>query len=207
MKEKEAKFINGALAQFLGGAAKSAGDPYDLGQVCIQSFLARFNSALKKDDKPDGSNFSGIYTLFPVYNENGFLVLQVGGYQYDFANKEYTDRNRYLCLDVQNKKTLTLENVLEPNVDMLPKLLEKTFRAKYQLEPGKKTGDLFTTDKMPLTDNVILTNKGLIFSYYPAKIFRESEDISELQEMRLFLSYDELQSLLKPEFRARIGIK
>jgi len=207
VKEKEAQFINKAVTQLLGGGGKSSSDAYNLAQAVFQQFFAGFHSALNKKEKPDGSNFSGIYTLFPVYNENGLLVLQVGGYQYDFANKEYTDRNRYLCLDVQNKKLLKLDDIIEPNNDLLISLLEKAFRNKYQLEPGRKISELFITEKMPRTDNFILVNKGLIFSYYPAKIFRDSEDISELQEMRLFLSYDELQNLLKPDFKARMGLK
>ena len=61
-------------------------------------------------------------------------------------------------------------------------------------------------DKMPLTDNFMIVNKGLLFSYYPAKIFRDTEDIAELQEMRLFLSFEELRSMLKPDFINRIGL-
>lgn len=153
-----------------------------------------------------GTNFSGNYTVFPVYEDDGFLVLQKGGFQYDFENKEYTDRNTYLCLDLKNRKTLKLNDVLDVNNDLLTSLLEKAFRKKFQLEPGKKLSDLFNSDKMPMTDNFILVNKGLIFSYSPVKIFHDSEDISELQEMRIFLSYDELGSMLKPEFKKRIGL-
>ncbi len=207
VNEKDAQFITKAVSQFLGGNGKGLSDPYDLSRAVFQQYFLGFNSTVKKGEKLDGSTFSGIYTLFPVYNDNGFLILQVGGYQYDFANKEYTDRNRYLCLDVKNKKTLNPDDILEPNNEVLTTLLEKTFREKYQLEPGKKLNELFTTDKMPLTDNIMPVSKGIIFSYYPAKIFRESEDISELQEMRLFISYTELHSLLKPDFKARIGLK
>lgn len=206
MKEKDAQFIHKALAQFMGGG-KKAGEGNDLARVVFQSFFQGFNSAVHDGETLDGSSFSGIYTLFPVYNEHELLVLQVGGYHYDFGNKEYTDQDRYLCLDVKNRKTLKPEDLLEPQKEALAALLEKTFRKKYDLEPGKKLADLFATDTMPLTDNIIPVDKGLLFSYYPAKIFKDSEDISELAEMRLFVPYEELQSMLKPDFKNRMGLK
>jgi hypothetical protein len=207
MKKKDAVFINKAVAQFMSSPAISVKDTHDLPDACFQRFFTEFKTSVKEGKEVNGGSFTGQYTLFPVYNDNGFLVLQKGGYQYDFENKEYTDRYLYLCLDVKNKKTLKLDDVLVPNNDALTGLLENAFRKKYRIEPGKKLSDLFISDKMPLTDNFIIVNKGLIFSYSPTKIFRDDQDISQLQEMRLFLSYDELNTMLKPEFKNRIGLK
>ncbi len=201
MKEKDVAFVYNAVARFMG-IAKT---PNDLAQICLQQFLGSFDKAIHGGKEPDGSSFSGNYTLFPVYNDNGFLVLQKGGYQYDFEKNEYSDQYQYLCLDVKNKKTLALDDVLAMNNDALANLLESAFRKKYQLEAAKKLNELFNTDKMPLSNNFMLVSKGLIFSYYPGKIFRESEDIAELQEMRLFLSFEELGGMVKPEFKTRMG--
>jgi len=207
LKKKDAAFISNAVAQFMSSPRTRVKDPKDLADACFQRFITDFKTAAKEGKEVNGGNFTGKYTLFPVYNDDGFVVLQEGGYQYDFEFKEYTDRYLYLCLDVKNKKTLKLNDVLDVNNDILTPLLEKAFIKKYQLEPGKKLSDLFISDKMPLTDNFIIVNKGLIFSYCPTKIFHDDQDISELQEMRLFLSYDELGSMLKPEFKNRIGLK
>jgi hypothetical protein len=207
MSEKDAVFIGKAVARFMGGVEPRDKEAHDLAHICTQSYLSRFTAAVNKGKKLDGSSFSGVYTLFPVYSDNGLLVLQQSGYQYDFDNAAYTDQSRYLNLDVKNKRALQLDDVLVRNNDALAALLEKAFRKKYQLEPGKKLKDLFITEMMPLTDNFILVNKGIIFSYSPAKIFREEEDITGLQEMRLFLTYDELGSMLQPEFKNRVGLK
>ncbi len=207
IKEKDAVFIYKAVLAFMGNPATGAKDWHDLYNICLKKFLADFNASVNSGSEVNASNFSGNYTLFPVYNDNGFLVLQKGGFQYLFDTKEYTDRNLYLCLDVKDKKVLKLDDILTINNDALTTLLEKTFRKKYQLEPGKKLSDLFTTDKMPFTDNFTLANKGLIFSYSPSKIFRDDQDIADLQEMRIFLSYDDLAGLLKPEFKTRVGVK
>jgi len=207
MKKSDVIFINKAVAQFMSSSGISVKDPHGLPEACFRKFFTEFKASVDESKEVNGGNFRGIFTLFPVYNDNGFLVLQKGGYQYDFENKEYTDRYLYLCLDVKNKKTLKLDDILVVNNEALTGLLEKAFRKKYHLEPGKKLSDLFTSDSMPVTDNFIIVNKGLIFSYCPVKIFRDDEDISELQEMRLFLSYDELGSMLKTEFKSRIGLK
>jgi hypothetical protein len=194
-------FINKALAKFLGG--KRASGSGDLSQICIKAFLDDYMST--PANELEGQNITAQFTLFPVYNESGFLVLQKGGYQYDFKNKEYTDRNLYLNLDIKNKKTLALSDVITVNKEVLLPILEKAFRKKYQLPADKKLGDVFLGETMPFTDNFILSGKGITFSYSPAKLFRDSEDISDLQEMRIFIPYDELNSLLVPGFRMRIG--
>jgi hypothetical protein len=207
MKKTDAVFINHAVARFMSNAKASVKDPHDFPEACFRKFFTDFKVSVNEGKEVNGGTFRGIFTLFPVYNDDGFLVLQKGGYQYDFENKEYTDRYLYLCLDVKNKKTLKLDDILLVNNEALTALLEKAFRKKYHLEPGKKLNDMFISDKMPLTDNIIVVNKGLIFSYWPVKIFRDDADISELQEMRLFLSYDELGTMLKLEFKSRVGLK
>lgn len=206
MKLKDLDFITGALMHFIGASKISAINSNDFSQIFFRKFFADFKSAVNNGKEMSGSNFSGNYTLFPVYNDNKFFVLQIGGYHYDFENKNYDDRITYLCLDMMNKKKLKLGDILDVNNELLTSLLEKAFRKKYQLDPGKKLNDLFIDGKLPMTDNFILVNKGLIFSYCPAKIFKDGEDISELQEMRIFLSYDELENILKPIFKKRIGL-
>ena len=207
MKEKDAHFINKALGAFMGNTKIVVKDSRDLSEICIRTFLNNFVVAANDGKEVNASNFSGNYTLFPVYNDNGFLVLQKGGFQYLFDTKEYTDRNLYLCLDVKDKKVLKPEDILAINNDALTALLEKAFRKKYQIDAGKKLSDYFTTEKMPLTDNFTLANRGLLFSYSPSKVFKDDQDIADLQEMRIFLSYDELAGMLKPEFKVRLGVK
>lgn len=206
VKEKDAAFISKAVAQFMGGA-KEGKDSRDLPLLCVQKYMTDFRAAVSSGREATASNFTGNYTLFPVYNDNGFLVLQKGGFQYDFEHREYTDRHLYLCLDVKEKKVLKLEDVITADKDALSALLEKAFRKKYQVEPAKKISDYFNSEKMPATNNFTLASKGIIISYSPSKVFKEDQDISELQEMRIFLSYDELGSMLKPEFKNRIGVK
>ncbi len=204
---KDVMFIDKALARFMGGSESHIKDSRYFSAICFQKFFDQFRAAAKENKRLTATSFSDVFTLFPVYADNGFLVLQQGGYQYDFDKDSYTDQNRYLCLDLESRKTLQLDDILVRNNDMLSKLLENAFRKKYQVEPGKKLNTMFLTDALPVTDNFILVGKGLIFSYSPAVIFREEQDISGLQEMRLFLSYDELAGMLKPEFKSRVGLQ
>ena len=206
MKKKDAAFINEAIARFTGGPGKEAKGTDELPQLFFQPFFAGFHAAADKGKIQDGS-FNGIFMLFPVYSDDGFLVLQAGGYHYDFGSGTYTNANSYLCLDVKNRKILLAGDILIQNNDLLKKLLENAFRKKYQLDAGKKLSELFIAGTMPVTDNIILVSKGLIFSYSPATIFRENEDIADMEEMRIFLSYDELGDMLQPRFKERIGLK
>ncbi len=204
--KKDEAFIRHAVAQFAAGGKAKTGSEHLLSQSFIQHFISRFKETVQ-GGRQDGSDFTGIFMLFPVYSSDGLLVLQQTGYQYDFNSTTYTDHTRYLCLDIKNRKVLTADDMLTQNKDVLAGLLENALRKKYHIDAGKKLKDILLTDTMPVTDNVFPVCKGLVFSYSPIKVFRDDEDISGMQEMRLFLSYNELAAMLQPKFRELLGIK
>jgi hypothetical protein len=205
MKKKDVAFICKSVAHFMGGTEHGE----DLAHICNESYISRFKAAVASGEKLDASSFTSVCMLFPIYSDDGFLVLQQSGYRYDFDQRAYTDASRYLCLDMRQGKELRFDDVISASTETLSATLERALRTKFHLEPGNKLSELFIDGKsnMPVSHNIALVNKGIIFSYSPALLFKEDLDIAGLQEMRIFLSYDDLAAMLKPEFKVRLGLK
>ncbi len=146
-------------------------------------------------------NNSGMFYFMPVYNDNGFLVLEKN------LRIKKLEKNYYLNLDVNNRKQVTLNDIVISDRKKLSAMLETAVRKKYNLEAGKKLSTWFINDQMPVTDNIMIGHKGIVFCYNPGVIYNVNHDKDENNVIRVFLSYGQLSKIMKPDFRRRIGMK
>jgi hypothetical protein len=149
------------------------------------------------------TNLTGYIILLPVYNDDGFLVLEK---QTGFAPASFS----YLCLDVSNKKQLELKDIIKADNNALSSRLETAARKKYKLDAGKKLSTWFKSDKIPVTDKIMLTNTGINFCYDLSEIIPEKDYQGKFifpdAPVKIFLSYAQLHDLLTADFRKRIGM-
>jgi len=149
---------------------------------------------------------AGVNDMFPVYNDNGFLVLMKSQY----TNKFPVDDFSFLCLDVLNKRILTLNDILNIDETRLSALLEKSVRKNYNLDPNKELSAWFLFDKIPVSEKIMIGNKGINFYYaidevIPAKDYQD-KFLDRHTPIKIFLSYDDLKDMLKDDFKKRVGI-
>ncbi|WP_394334788.1 RsiV family protein [Niastella vici] len=71
----------------------------------------------------------------------------------------------------------------------------------YHLKNEEKISEHIFTETIPISDNFLLTSKGIGFSYLPNELGAYA-----LGEVFLYIPFKELDTYLKPEFKQLIGI-
>ncbi len=185
VKADEAEFIVQEQLDFLGVSRERA-----------KTWTAYLGS-LKADDS------IGMMNLMPVYNENGFLVLENESVRNE--QTAYTSRHSYLCLDIANKRRLTLNDVLIDDNEKLSHLLESSLRKKFNLD--KNLRNYFIFEKVPVTSNIRLTEQGIYFCYdFNDIVFKRDGARPGENPLKVFLPYGQLKDLLKEDFKKRLGL-
>lgn len=138
-------------------------------------------------DKPATNQMTLMY-LMPAYNDNGFLTLKM---QYGYES--YPKNEAYLCLDVEQKRMLVYDDIMENDPELLSAILGKA----YSKLKGMNAADA-TTGISP-TKNVMLTYNGIIFHY-------NNNQIAGEEYVSIYVPYSELSSLLKKDFKKRMGL-
>lgn len=169
-----------------------------LGEPGAHNNWTEFLKSLTANDLPGGN------MLMPVYNDNGFLVLEMEANR-DFG-KEYTSRHIYLCLDVLKKRRLTLNDVIHLDNEKISQLLEVALRKKFNLEKDKKLSTVFLFERVPVTGNIMLTEQGINFCYNFDEIVIKQDNLRPAKDLiKVFLPYSQLTELIQDDFKKRIG--
>ncbi len=137
-------------------------------------------------DKPATNQMTLMY-LMPVYNDKGFLTLKM---QYGYES--YPENEAYLCLDVEQKRMLAYDDIMENDPELLSAILGKAYSKL------KDTNANATTGISP-TKNVMITYNGIIFHY-------NNKQIAGEENVSIYVPYSELSSLLKKDFKNRMGL-
>ncbi|MGZ8545323.1 MAG: DUF3298 domain-containing protein [Flavisolibacter sp.] len=124
---------------------------------------------------------------------NHLLTLSGSHYSYSGgAHGMYA--TTYLVLDLQNKKRLTVDDLLDQKgKNELGRLLEKYFRIQYDLSPGEslEEGGIFD-NKIEPNANFYFTGKGIGFVYHPYEIASYA-----MGEIDIFIPAKELLPYIK----------
>lgn len=109
----------------------------------------------------------------------------------------------YTCVDLIHNRKLAISDVLDTlgGQTTLQTVLAKKFRAVYHLKNDEKISDHIFTETIPVSDNFLLTSKGIGFSYLPNELGAYA-----LGEVFLYIPFKELETYLKPEFKQLIGL-
>lgn len=145
-------------------------------------------------------NFSEIKDCNVQYNANGLLVIDYMFYTYTGgAHGMYG--NVFYCLDVDQKKILALNDVLQADSTTMENLLEKHFRTQYNIGNQPLTSVLFN-EKISATNNFYLNQKGIGFVYNPYDIAAYA-----MGPVNIFIPFSELMPYLTPAIKEKMKLK
>lgn len=147
------------------------------------------------------SHLSRSLLVRPVYNDTGFLVIK----------KYYADGDKntqdYLNLDLSRSKRLYLQDILKINDRWLSAMIEASFRAKYNMGNTAKLNQWLTIDRLPVSQKFSLSPRGIIFYYDKKSLIKDKSLVFYEPDFSIFVSYDQLRSMMKKDFAARIWSK
>jgi hypothetical protein len=126
------------------------------------------------------------------------------------ANDSYVDGGgahgmhgtSYSSFDLQNKRELGIADVLDTLTisPFISHILEEYFRKKYDLKKEVPLEEALLVPRIPMTKNVMVTSKGIGFSYVPYEIGAYA-----LGDILIFVPYKEFEGFLKPAFKKLIS--
>ncbi|GGI24697.1 RsiV family protein [Pedobacter mendelii] len=136
-----------------------------------------------------------------AYNDNGFVIIDfladayTGGAHGNYSSTMY-------CLDVFNKKQLTLNDIVKIDSNTLQSLLEKNLRKQYNIKLGDKISSFLFDDYLKPNENFYFNNNGLAFMYNPYEVASYAQG-----QIVVFIPFSELKPYLIPAFASRIDVK
>ena len=127
-----------------------------------------------------------------VYNTWPLLVIEK--YAYDFTGGAHGNWGAtYRTLDLAKKKVLTPEDIFKPGYrEVLSPMLDKAFKEKYRLNDDESLDQNLLVKTIPPNDNIIVTDKGVSFSYVPYEIGPYA-----LGQITLFVPFSGIRNVMK----------
>jgi len=189
------------------GAEKSADD---IGKILLdqkRNYLADYMKGLK--ETPDSDLKSSPYMF--SYEETSELsivytsptIISLGSYFYNYTGGAHgMYGTTYEVYDLVNKRKLELKDVINLKDSLfIISVLEKKLRRIYKLKPQQALSEVLFEDTLSsISDNFLITSKGIGFNYLPYEIAAFA-----LGEITIFIPYADLHRALRPEFLKLIG--
>jgi hypothetical protein len=137
-----------------------------------------------------------------LFNQHALLTLGYWNYWYGGgAHGNYATLLR--TYDLKSSKVVTLEDIFRDGYrTKLVPFLENAVRAQFGLNPEDALSQVLFSDEVQLTENFGLTEKGIIFDYPPYEIAAYAWG-----EIRLFIPFSDIKSLLQPDLKARYAVE
>ena len=210
--ERESDFINRSIMKLFSydGAKLATFSKLTYPKIYYKEYLAKYLSVYKTDVKKLQSNmpeqqplgdFEQNVSIVPFYNARGLLV--VGNSWYDYAGGAHGNRGEvFVNIDVKEHHVLKLTNIMEVNKTVLSNALNAAARKKFHIAKGQTLEEVFFVKTVPVTNNFIISDKGLTFCYSTYEIAAYAAG-----NIKLFVPYSSIIKLLKPEFIKRMGIQ
>lgn len=143
-------------------------------------------------------NYEQMRNIYIRYNENGFVILESLYYAYEGGAHGNYGTGMY-CLDVVNKKVLTLRDVVTIDSLTLQPILERNFRLQAGIKPNGPLTDILFENHLATTENFYFTSNGIGFIYNPYEVAAYA-----LGTINVFVPYKDLDKYLTTEFKQRI---
>ncbi len=113
-------------------------------------------------------NYARSGNVFVRYNDNGLVVLEHAYYEYSGgAHGNYG--SSFYCFDVLQNRRLALSNLIQSDSAALQRIVEQHFRTQYHLK-NKPLKTILFDDRLSLSPNFYVTNKGIGFLYNPYEV-------------------------------------
>lgn len=152
-------------------------------------------------------NSSGVWSwemdndLSVDYNQNGYVILVASGYQYS-GGAHGGAWSVFDCLDVKNKKTLALNDIVSADSSVLESLLEQQFREDYQLKATDSLTEYLFENKLMPNDNFSFDGSGLYFTYNQYEVAPYVMGI-----ISVMIPWEKLKPYINREFAQRMGLR
>lgn len=108
----------------------------------------------------------------------------------------------YTNIDLEQQRKLDIIDVMDTVAAsrVLGRLLQNEFRRAYKLKKEEKIDDYLFNDTIPVSNNFLVTGKGITFSYVPYEI-----GPYVMGNIALFIAFKDIQVYLRPEFRKLVS--
>ncbi|CAL1520957.1 DUF3298 domain-containing protein [Chitinophaga sp. MM2321] len=175
-------------------------DPQQYVKRAIDSFIRGYQLTAKDADSNELNdmsqsaswNWTAENDIKVVWNTWPLLVLEK--YTYDFTGGAHGNwGNTYKTLDLSKLKVLTPEDIFKPGYkETLSPLLDKAFRKKFNIAEDEALDQNLLVKTIPPNNNIIVTDKGVAFSYVPYEIGPYA-----LGQVTLYIPFTELSKDLR----------
>ena len=210
VNKDDADFIAAGIQRLLSFAGDTKPASQATQQDYQKAFVQNYLEGYKKDAQewmkdsipPDPLGRYECYAdIIPLYTSNGFVV--IGNQWYDYSGGAHGNHgSRYVNMDVKGKKIWQLADIMQVDSAAISRVLDAEARIKFKVPAGKAIEDILLASSVPATNNFIIADRGITFCYDPYEIASYADG-----EIKLFIPYNRLKQLLKPEFVARMGLK
>lgn len=129
-----------------------------------------------------------------LYNQKGFVVLKTDFFTYSGGAHGMYTRN-ISCFDMEQKKLLTLSDVVTIDSVQLQTLVEKYFRQQNDIAPDVALSNILFENQLPANNNFYFTPNGLGFVYQPYEVAAYAYGIIDV-----WIPYQALHPWLQPQF-------
>lgn len=170
----------------------------EIGQIFIRQKKQLLNAEKAGDEI---ETYTSGTTMRIEYRNDQLLVLHSEGYV-DNGGAHPNSFTYYTCIDLIHQRKMHITDVLDTLAGQksLHQLLEKKFRAAYNLGNDEKLSDYLFQNSIPPNDNFLLTTKGIAFQYNAYEIGAYA-----IGPIYLYIPFKEINAYLKPEFKQLIG--
>jgi Protein of unknown function (DUF3298) len=177
--------------------------PNCINQTAGQYFIANKNEFIRyfkeehKELKPsDYNGMQSIYNrdtyseLLTSYVSQNLLVFSASSYSFSGGAHRNFGTGHFV-IDMRNEKLLSLKDIISDTIALIP-ILEKAFRKFYNVDKTTSLTEagLFQ-NTIPVTDNFILTQKSLGFTYNPYEIGPYA-----MGQITIYIPLEECRSLI-----------
>jgi Protein of unknown function (DUF3298). len=162
----------------------------------------------QKNEVLNAKASEGMYELYSLSNK--LQVLYRNPRLLGLELQTYTDQGgahglyavSYTNIDLEQQRRLDIIDVMDTAAagHALNRLLQNEFRRAYHLKKEEKITDYLFNDTIPISNNFLVTGKGITFSYLPYEI-----GPYVMGNIALFIAYKDIDVYLKPAFKKLVG--
>ena len=134
------------------------------------------------------------------YNANHYVIVEQMTYEYS-GGAHGNWGSKLLVMDVQQKRILSLQDVVHASARQLQPLVEKAFRSQYKLADTDSLNTILFENQLLPNQNFYFTSQGVGFIYNPYEVAAYV-----MGQIFVFIPYTELNNYLDPEFKRRMNI-
>jgi len=204
--QAENAWLSGQIVQLIADSSAAGTDIPAVTRESGKTFLNNYKKDIEglKTENPDMAsmlNYEDELRLFVVYNNNGLLAIAKNFYGYTGGAHGYGGV-LYTCFDVENRRKLSLSDVISADSVQLQPVMEAAFRKAYGLNTTDSLTGILFENHLETTNNFFITPTGLGFLYLQYEVAPYAAG-----PIYVFVPYADLRRFLRPDFAKRMQLQ